>query len=237
MFTLIGRNKKYVAWKSNGMYVVDNLAVIKSLKEGPIKLGLEHYVAIKSNLHDYMSTISRKAQIVSLKDAAYIISRCGIRSGSRVVEGGFGSGSLTTALLYYTYPDGDVYTYDLRQDYIDFAVNNINRLEHGHWEIKRGDVRKDVKERDLDAFVVDIPDPWNAVAMAKISLSLGGCFSAYIPTFNQMEKVYKELERMGFVELEACEIMLRGMHVGALGSRPDNVEMPHTGYLVFGRRV
>ncbi len=237
MFTLLGNRKRYIAWKSGDMYRVDDLAIIKDIDLGKVVLGLDEFRVVKSNLYDYMSTIKRNAQIISIKDAAYIIARCGIRAGSIVVEGGVGSGSLTTALLYYTRPGGKVITYEIRKDFKEFALRNVERIDHKHWLIKNGDVRKDVSERNIDAFVLDIPDPWNAVEIGYRALKLGGCFFAYVPTCNQVEKVYKELEQHGFEDLEASELIQRKIHVGAMGTRPDNIEVGHTGFLVFGRKV
>ncbi len=236
MYTLFDGEKKHLAWKKGEMYRVGDFAVLKDLREGRMKIGTREYVVVRSTLKDYMDTVSRRAQIINSKDASYIIFRCGIRAGSRVVEGGVGSGSLTTALLYFTHPGGHVYTYELREDFAEFARNNVERIEHGHWTLKMGDVTRDVVERDVDAFIVDIPEPWNAVDMAKRALRIGGCFSAYVPTYNQMEKVYRKLSGEGFLDLEACEIIRRGMHVGPLGTRPENLEVAHTGFLVFGRR-
>jgi len=237
MFTILNGKKRYIA-KKNGMYRIGDFAVIKELNEGKIKIGTKNFFVLRTNLYDYIETLQRKAQIITLKDAAYIIARCGIRSGMRVVEGGAGSGAMTTVLLYFVSPGGRVYTYEMREDFAEIAMRNVQRGDFSKcWELKIGDIRKDVVERDVDAFILDIPDPWNAIKMAKISLRTSGCLAAYIPTFNQMEKVYKEMKKEGFVDLEACEIIKRNMVIGEMGTRPDNIEVAHTGYMVFGRKI
>ena len=237
MFTLIKDGKKYLAYPRGEMYLIEDLGVIRKIEDGEMKIGTNNFVVIKSNLKDYLDTLKRKAQIIGLKDSSYIIGICGIRDGFRVVEGGVGSGSLTTSLLYFTYPSGHVYTYEMRREFADFARKNVERMEHEHWTLKIGDVRKDVVEREIDAFIVDIPDPWNAVPLAKKALKRGGCFSSYIPTYNQVEKTYKKLEEMNFVDISACEIIRRGVHVGPMGTRPENIEVAHTGFMVFGRKA
>jgi tRNA (adenine57-N1/adenine58-N1)-methyltransferase len=237
MVTLIGKDRKYIAYKDGEMYRIGDFAVLKEIRPGKMRLGFDEYEVVDSNLHDYMSTIIRGPQIVSMKDAAYIVSRCGIRAGMRVVEAGAGSGSLTTALLYFTYPTGSVYTYELRKDFAEVAERNIRRMPHAHWHIKMGDVREDVEERDMDAFIVDIPDPWNAVKMALAALKPGGCFAGYVPTYNQLERTYRTLEDARFGECEACEIIKRDIYVGPTGTRPENVEVAHTGFMVFARKL
>ena len=237
MFVLMDGKRRYLAEKVGEMYKVGDFAVVRGLREGELQLGLKRYHVLRANLYDYMSTLKRKAQIINIKDAAYIIARCGIRSGYRVVEGGAGSGSLTTALLYFTSPNGKVYTYELRKDFAEFAKKNVGRCQFSeNWVLKIGDVRKDVEERDVDAFIVDIPDPWNAVEMAYEALKTSGCFAAYIPTYNQLERVHREMKKY-FVYMEACEIIKRNIVVGEVGTRPDNVEVAHTGFMVFGRKI
>ncbi len=237
MYTLLSGKKRYIA-KKDHMYRVEDFAVLKDLKEGKMRIGTREFFVLKSNLYDYMETLRRKAQIITLKDAAYIIAKCGIRSGYRVVEGGAGSGAMTTALLYYVYPHGEVYTYEMREDFARIAKENVERGDFAkNWKLKIGDIRKDVEERDVDAFILDIPDPWNAVEMARTSLKTSGCLMAYVPTFNQMERVYKEMVQAGFVDMEACEIIKRNMVIGDKGTRPDNLEVAHTGYMVFGRKI
>ena len=237
MYTLIQGKKRYLAYKKDDFFVIDDFAVLKNIREGKVKIGLHEYTVIESNLYDYMATIRRRAQIIGIKDASYIIARCGIRNGFQVVEGGAGSGSLTTALLYFTHPDGHVYTYELRRDFAEIAKKNVERLPYRNWTLKIGDITKDVTERDTDAFIVDISEPWNAVDMANRSLRNGGCFCSYVPTYNQLEKVYRKLEESGFVDLEATEIIKRDIHVGKLGTRPENLEVGHTGFLIFGRKT
>ena len=237
MLTVLDGKRRYLARK-NGMYHIGDFAVLKELKEGRAKLGTREVYVLRSNLYDYISTLKRKAQIIALKDAAYIIARCGIRSGWRVVEGGAGSGAMSLALLYYTYPDGKVYTYELRDDFAAIAKKNVeNAGLQANWILKKGDIRKDVEERDVDAFILDIPEPWEAVDMAKKALRQSGCIMAYIPTYNQLERVYRKMKSVGFVDLEATEIIKRDILVGEMGTRPDNVEVAHTGFMVFGRKL
>ncbi len=237
MFILTDGKRKFAAVKEGRVYRIGDFAVVKKLEEGKITLGVHEFQVMRASLYDYMSTIKRKAQIITIKDAAYIVARCGIHAGNVVVEGGAGSGSLTTALLYFTYPGGKVYTYELREDFAEIARENVMRGEFSkNWVLKIGDVRKDVDERNVDAFILDIPDPWNAVEMAKKALKSSGCFAAYVPTYNQVEKLYRILKD-DFLDLEACEIIKRDLVVGELGTRPANVEVAHTGFMVFARKI
>lgn len=237
MYTLIDGKRRYLA-KKNGMYRVGDFAVLNDLQEGKMRIGTREFYVLRSNLYDYVETINRKAQIITLKDSSYIIARCGIRSGMRVVEAGAGSGAMSMALLYFVHPDGAVYTYELREDFAKIAKENVERVGlEKNWKLKIGDVRYDVEEREVDAFILDIPDPWNAIVMASKALRPSGCVAAYVPTYNQVERVYREMVARDFVDLEACEIIKRDIVVGELGTRPDNVEVAHTGFMVSGRKL
>ena len=81
----------------------------------PIKSSLGiYFTTLKPALTDYIMKSSRNTQIIYPKDAALIVMFSGIGPGSRVVESGTGTGSLTTALAHYVGPTGKVYTYELR---------------------------------------------------------------------------------------------------------------------------
>jgi len=54
------------------------------------------FVALKPTIYDYMYRLSRKTQVLYFKDVALIVLRLGLGPGARVVEGGTGSGALTS---------------------------------------------------------------------------------------------------------------------------------------------
>ena len=68
----------------------------------PIKSSMGiNFTTLKPSLTDYIMKSSRNTQIIYPKDAALIVMFSGIGPGSRVVESGTGTGSLTTALAHY----------------------------------------------------------------------------------------------------------------------------------------
>ena len=82
---------------------------------------------LKPTTEDFMMKASRQSGIIYPKDAAFLMIRTGIRPGSKVLEVGTGSGSLTMALAQAVAPDGKVYTFDRRTDLPEHAVRNIHR--------------------------------------------------------------------------------------------------------------
>jgi len=218
--------------------VVDTSRFLKMKYGEKILLGDEEFFILPPTIDDFVDCMERKAQIIKPKDAAIIIMRANIRSGSVVIEGGCGSGALTVSLLRTVKPNGRVITYEIRNDFAEIARRNVERMNlQKWWTLKIGDVRKDVEERDVDAFVVDIPDPWNCVEVSKKVLKPGGIFCAYVPTYNQVEKTVKTLRANGFVEVKAYEIIEREIVVGEMGTRPTNEYIGHTGFIIFGRKI
>ncbi len=222
-----------------GDYGVVNTSRFLTAKYGEkILLGDEEFFILPPTIDDFVDCMERKAQIIKPKDAAVIIMRTNIGAGSVVIEGGCGSGALTVALLRAVRPNGRVITYELRNDFAEIAKRNVERMNlEEWWTLKIGDVRKDVEERNVDAFIVDIPDPWNCIDAANKALKPGGVFCAYVPTYNQLEKTVKNLRDKGFVEVRAYEIMEREIVVGEMGTRPTNEYIGHTGFIIFGRKI
>jgi len=242
VITLYNKNRFVVKVTGNlekihGLGVIDTKRFLDFDFSDSIEFGSSKYLILRASLPDFYSTMKRDAQIIGLKDASRIIAECNVSAGKVVIEGGAGSGALTMALLNAIKPNGRVITYELREDCIKVAKDNIKNTGLEEYSIiKKGDITKDVTE-EADAFILDIPNPWDAVDMGKKVLKYSGYFSAYIPTVNQMEKTVKTLRKEGFKDIKAIELIEREMLVKELGSRPDNKMIGHTAYLVFGRKI
>src|SRR5581483_11833612 len=192
---------------------------------------------LKPGVADLTAGLARKAQIVLPKDASRILFECDVRAGSRVVEAGIGSGALTTALAWAVAPTGRVFTYEIRPDFIDWARRNLEESGLAPLvEVKEGDITKGVQERDVDAVVLDVPNPWDAVPAAREALRGDGHFCAYSPLVSQVELTHKALREHGFHDLRTLEIIERRWTVGERGSRPDHEMLGHTAWLTFARK-
>lgn len=87
-------------------------------------MGVE-FAALKPLLRDYVMKSARQTQITYPKDIALMVMFSGISSGSRVVEAGTGTGALTTALAHYVRPNGKVYSYEVRKEFLETAEKNL----------------------------------------------------------------------------------------------------------------
>lgn len=199
--------------------------------------GSKTFRLLRPGIGDLTLGLARKAQIVLPKDASRILFECDVRAGARVVEAGIGSGALTTALAWAVAPTGRVTTYELREDFADWARGNLERAGLADLvEIKLGDVAAGIAERDVDAVVLDMPNPWDAVPAAAAALRGDGHFCAYTPLVSQMEQTVRALQEAGFHDIRSMEIVERAWVVHERGSRPSHEMLGHTAFLTFARK-
>jgi len=203
-----------------------------------IKMNQKNVWILKPSSFDRWGSLRRKAQIILPKDSAQIIVGCSIVPGSIVVEGGIGSGSLTCILSQIVGRDGKVISYEKRKDFKRFAEENLRNVGLGYnVEIKEKDITEGIDEKDVDAVILDIPNPWDVVEHAYNSLKIGGYFCSYSPLISQVERTVKRLREYPFVEIRTIETLQREIVVLERGARPSFDMLGHTGYLTFARKV
>jgi tRNA (adenine57-N1/adenine58-N1)-methyltransferase len=206
----------------------------------PIKSSMGiYFTTLKPSLTDYIMKSSRNTQIIYPKDAALIIMFSGIGPGSRVVESGTGTGSLTTALAHYVGPTGKIYTYELRIEFQKNAAKNLERSKLiDRVEMKSGDVTlSGYEERDVDAVILDLATPWLVVPHAYKALRPSGVLVSFSPTIDQVVKTTEALRENNFVFIETIECLMRSMQVERGKTRPNTMMTGHTGYITHARKI
>jgi tRNA (adenine57-N1/adenine58-N1)-methyltransferase len=214
-------------------------SVLAGLEEGArVTVGSASFTALAPTVLDKVAAIERRAQIVVPTDAALIALHADVKAGDLVIEGGAGSGALSIVLLHLLRPGGRLVTYELREDHAELARANVERsgLSEGH-EIRIGDVATSVEEREADAAVLDVPEPWLAVPACREALKVGGRLVSYSPTVGQVERTHEALREAGFREPRTFETLEREMVVGRGGTRPSFEMLGHTGYITVGRKM
>ena len=205
----------------------------------PIKSSLGiYFTTLKPILTDFIMKSSRNTQIIYPKDAALIVMFSGIGPGSRVIESGTGTGSLTTALAHYVGSAGKVYTYELRPEFQKNAAKNLQRSGLiANVEMKSGDVTLGYEERDVDAVILDLAVPWLVVPHAYEALKPSGVLVSFSPTIDQVVKTTEALKENNFVFIETIECMMRAMQVERGKTRPQTLMTGHTGYITHARKI
>jgi len=198
----------------------------------------EEFAVLKPSLRDFIQKISRRTQIIYPKDMALIMLYADIRPGSRIVEAGTGSGALTVLLADRVRPDGRVFTYEVREEFLDIARRNVERMRLSSFvEFKNKSIMEGVEEEDVDAVVLDLATPWEVVPFASKALRGSGYFASFSPTIEQTIKTCVAMEKEGFVAVETVECLVRRFQVKEGMTRPETLMTGHTGYLTFGRKI
>jgi len=196
------------------------------------------FVALKPILRDYVFKMLRKTQITYPKDIALIVMFSGAGPGSRIVEAGTGTGALTTALAFYVKPEGCIYSYEVRQEFMGTASKNLERVGVSEYvELKNKDVTEGIDEQDVDAVILDLATPWLVIPHAYSALKGSGTVVSFSPTIDQVVKTVEALKENAFVAIETVECLMRRMQVMKGKTRPETLMTGHTGYITFARKT
>jgi tRNA (adenine57-N1/adenine58-N1)-methyltransferase len=200
------------------------------------RIGDAEFHLLSPSNEDVFRNLERKAQIITPKDAAQMVFRASIHPGATVVEGGSGSGALTIWLARAVGPSGKVYSYDVKEEHLRIAKRNIDRFGLTNVLFVLKDVCTGIDQTEVDAVVLDIPEPWRAVDAAMHALAPGGHMVCFVPTYNQIEQTVRAM-RSSLSEVRAFELIEREVHVGESSARPDGASIGHTGFIAVGRKI
>lgn len=200
-------------------------------------MGVE-FVALKPTLRDHVFKMLRKTQITYPKDIALIIMLSGAGPSSRVVEAGTGTGALTSALAFYVKPTGHVYSYEVRREFVETALKNLERAGVSEYvDVKNKDVTEGIDEREVDAVVLDMATPWLVVPHAYSALKGSGVLVSFSPTIDQVVKTVEAMKENEFVDIQTVECIMRRMQVERGKTRPETLMTGHTGYITVARKA
>jgi len=204
---------------------------ILSHKESPFYL-------FQPGIEELIKTTKRNTQIMYAKDIGYTLLKLSIINGTKVIEAGTGSGSLTQVIAAVIGKEGHLYSYEVRPEMQYLAKKNLNRLGI---EERVTFIQKDIKDgfdqKNIDAIFLDVPNPFDYLEQVKTALVPGGFFGTILPTTNQIIKLLIELRRKKFAFIEVSEIMLRHYQAEETKLRPTDRMVAHTGYLIFARPI
>ena len=203
------------------------------------------YLALRPLLRDFAMSMPRGAAIVYPKDAAQIVMQADIFPGATVVEAGVGSGALSLSLLRAVGHDGQLISFERRDDFADVARANVETFfgeAPTTWRVVVGDLvealPRETAAGTVDRVVLDMLAPWECIDAVAEALTPGGVVLCYIATATQLSRVAEYIRRTGlFTDPDASETMVRGWHVEGLAVRPDHRMVAHTGFLLTARRL
>jgi len=200
-------------------------------------LGFE-FIILGPQLRDYIMKSARQTQITYPKDIALIVMFSGVGPGSRVVEAGTGTAALTLALAHYVRPNGRIYSYEVRTEFLETAEKNLNRAGLREFvELRNKDITTGVEETGVDAVVLDLAVPWLVIPHAYSALGASGALVSFSPTIDQVVKMVEALRENSFFDIETVECLMRGMQVERGKTRPQTLMTAHTGYITYARKA
>lgn len=197
--------------------------------------------AYRPTLDEYVLLMKRSATVVPPKDTAMLVAWGDVAPGMTVVEAGMGSGGLTLGLLRAVGDRGRVIGVELREDHLNRATKNISawlRELPANLEVHRGDVVEVLEAvRDADRVILDLGEPWVALAGAGRALKPGGALLAYCTNVRQLDRLVLALmDQMEFSIPDVIEVIVRPWVADRLRLRPAQRMVGHTGFLLRARR-
>jgi len=196
------------------------------------------FYIFQPGIEELIKTTKRNTQIMYAKDIGYLLLKMNIISGTKVIEAGTGSGSLTQVIAAVIGSEGHLYSYEMRAEMQKLAEKNLKRLG---MEERVTFIQKNIEngfdQVNISAIFLDVPNPYDYLEQVKSALVPGGFFGTILPTTNQIIKLLIELRRQKFTYIEVSEIMLRHYQAEATKLRPTDRMVAHTGYLIFARPI
>ena len=228
-------------WHTHKGWIVHNDLI--GLPEGSVvstSAGLQ-FTAFKPLLGDFVLSMPRGATIVYPKDAAMIVGVADIFPGAKVIEAGVGSGALSISLLRAIGTNGQLSSFERREDFADIATENVRSYfgtVPANWSLTIGSVQDSAVDKKYDRVIFDMLAPWECIAFAAEVLRPGGVVLAYVATTTQLSATAEAIKEDGrFTEPLSSETIVRDWHHEGLAVRPMQRMIGHTGFLIVSRRM
>ncbi len=186
---------------------------------------------------DFFRHFKRCATPIMPKDIGVIITICGLKPDSLILDAGTGSGMIAAYLAYFN-KYGEVITVEKRKEFAKLARENFKlaKLKNIHQIV--GDVN-DIAEgfkKEFDLIVLDMKDDFLFIPKAKNLLKVGCYLAVYNPYIEPSKRVYETMKKEGFSELECFELLKNNYEFKRVGTRP-MTRVWHTGFIVIGRKI
>jgi tRNA (adenine57-N1/adenine58-N1)-methyltransferase len=157
---------------------------------------------------------------------------------SIVGEAGTGSGA---AACYFARIVRQVYSFDVVPEHVALGQANAKALGLENVSFATHDIYTGIpapSEGEYSVFVLDNPEPWNALPYLRDRIAIGGWIVGYLPSINQTATFANALqEAEGFQYRKTVELIEREWAVKGMRVRPSSDAIGHTGFLVFARRI
>jgi tRNA (adenine57-N1/adenine58-N1)-methyltransferase len=196
--------------------------------------------AVRPALCDFITKMKRLTQIIYPKDLAAILFYGDIRPGDTVLESGLGSGALALAVLRAIGPTGRLISIEKRTEFALLARRNIERYSNAPQAnhcIVVADIHDAALNVAVDRILLDLPEPWHAVAPIARFMKMGGILVSLSPNVGQVQLTYRQLKWSGFANINTFELLQRDWLVDDRRARPRDRMVAHTGFITVAKRM
>lgn len=202
-------------------------------------------ICLRPTFEDFvLGKLRRRTQIIYPKDLGFLLIRGDIFPGARVLEAGIGSAAAALLLLRFLGPEGELISYERREEFIEPARDTIEKVRKmwgdsgARHVIQCRDVYEGIEERDLDTILLDVPEPHHSIPSAAEAVRPGGTLVCWLPTALQVYDLVRRLQGdPHWAQVETAELLLRHWDVSPQSIRPRHRMVGHTGFLISARRV
>lgn len=196
--------------------------------------GKQFYV-FDAGFTDKLKRLKRSPQSIPLKDLGFIAAETGIDKSSVVVEAGLGSG---ISAIFFSRLAKKIVSYEVDNENIEVAKANIKTIGAKNITIIQKNFYDSCNEKNANLVLLDVPEPWNAVASAVKAAAVGGFIVSYSPQLTQSQKFACAMEKYeNILLLKTVEIIERPWIVEEKRLRPATMAIAHSGFITFARRI
>ncbi len=231
---LIDQKENVYYWSSGDLHT--SLGKIKEsdiLQGGKIKSHLnKEFIIFDAAFSDQIEKSERGPAVILKKDIGNIVATTGISKDSRIVDVGTGGGMLA---LHLANISPHVTSYEKSEEFCRIAVKNAEKV-NAKIIIKNKDAMEGIEEKNLDLVTIDLKEPWMLLKEMYNVLKSGGFCVAYLPHTQQVQRFCSEARENKFYVQKVSETMEREWIFEEQKSRPKNIGILHTGFLVFLRK-
>ena len=206
-----------------------------------------HLIALHPDCERWTKALPHRTQIIYTADISLILDQLNLSDGSRVVESGTGSGSLTHSLARQVSPSGHVFTFEYHQDrrekarrefelhrlsdvvtsshknvYLDgfsFTSGPQDQLENSANNDGNG---VECIDGTVDAVFLDLPEPWKAVPHTSrlFNPEKLGRICSFSPCIEQVQKTRAALVTAGYTDIVMFELLQKSWESRDISIKP-----------------
>lgn len=196
-------------------------------------LGAE-FVIQKPRAPDFFIHAKRTGAPMMPKDIGVIISNTGLCSSDHVLDAGTGSGILA---IYLGEIAKKVVTYEVREEFMEIARNNIALTGISNIECRHGDIVEEIGKLDekFDVITLDTSAAARVIPYVPDVIYPGGFLVTYSPFLEQAKEIREAIGKTNFIEVRTVETLEREISFTDRGTRPATARVGHTGYITISR--